>query len=112
MKKKEYKSDNYNRLRNSKLPSINFYSKYFDEAIWKFDGDAEKMGLFVMAVYVYIHCNADPEEFKDEFYHTREFHIMFDKIMHNINMTADWWFDRQRQEKQYTKILTEDNNKK
>lgn len=104
MEKKQYKSDNYNRLKSSKLPSINFYSKYLDDIIWKFGCDYSKIGLFVTAVYGYIHYGIDPEDNELDFYHTKDFHLMFDKVMHNINMTADWFFKKKREEQKQKKL--------
>lgn len=104
MEKKQYKSDNYNRLKRSKLPSINFYSPYFDNILWQCSSEPMNLWLFMMAVYNYIHFGQDPEDSNIDFYHTKDFHIMFDKVMHNINMTADWFFKKKREEERRNKL--------
>lgn len=104
MEKKKYVSNNYNRLKGSKLPSINFYSPYFDNILWHYSSEPNNLWLFMMAVYNYIHFGQDPEDMEIAFFHTRDFHIMFDKVMHNINMTADWFFKKKKEEEKRNKL--------
>lgn len=108
MEKKKYVSDNYQRLKGCKLPSINFYSPFFDKILWQYSSEPKNLWLFMMAVYNYIHCGQDPEDMEIEFFHTRDFHIMFDKVMHNINMTADWFFKKKREEQKAKRITEQD----
>jgi hypothetical protein len=94
----------YERLRGSKIYSVNLYQPVFQTLMKTFTN--EEIGSFMVGLYNYINIGSEEPKWQ-----SRKFQQVWNDTLVLMNKKADWWFELKAKQ-EYTKILTEDKNNK
>lgn len=89
----------YERLRGSKIYSVNFYQPVFQILMKTFTN--EEIGSFMVGLYNYINLGCEEPRWQ-----SRKFKQVWYDTLTTMNNKADWWFEM-KQKQEFTKILTE-----